>query len=252
MNQLDRQRELHNKVYATGSREHVISGDLSTSYIVSWRVRASLERLLKASKGQINSDSTILILCSGEGMEGSILCDLGFTNVSVSDLAELGVRAALKRDARLKGFVLNAQMVDLPDGSFDVVMVHDGLHHLPSPVQGFTEMLRVAKKAVVFLEPHDSIVGRLIGTQWERNGSAINYVFRWNRRLVEQVTSGYLGPDAFDNLSFSFWHHNLVFAKITQVLGGARGLPLIKIIKRILDLMAGKYGNQFCGMVLKR
>jgi ubiquinone/menaquinone biosynthesis C-methylase UbiE len=68
----------------------------------------------------------------------------------------------MDRDKRLKGIVLNAERTNLPSQSFDIALVQDGLHHLSSPVQGFTEMLRVAKRAVVFLEPHDSLVGRMI------------------------------------------------------------------------------------------
>jgi ubiquinone/menaquinone biosynthesis C-methylase UbiE len=63
-------------------------------------------------------------------MEGSILCDLGFTNVTVSDLADNGVNAAMDRDKRLKGIVLNAERTNLPSQSFDIASVQDGLHHL--------------------------------------------------------------------------------------------------------------------------
>ena len=184
-------------------------------------------------------------------MEGSILCDMGFLDVTVSDLAEQGVKAALNRDTRLKGVVLNAEHLDLTNDSFDIVLVQDGLHHLSLPIVGFTEMLRVAKKAVVFLEPHDSLVGRLIGTQWEKNGSAVNWVFRWDKELVEQVMSSYLGPNQFENLSFSFWHHDS-YEKLPKLLGSVLGLSAIKSIKVLLDITMGNVGNQFCGMVLKR
>jgi SAM-dependent methyltransferase len=194
----------------------------------------------------------VLVLCSGEGMEGSILCDMGFTDVTVSDLAETGVQAALARDNRLKGVVLDAENSDVANESFDVVLVQDGLHHLSSPVRGFTEMLRIAKKAVVFLEPHDSLVGRMIGTKWEQNGEAINWVFRWDKELVQQVVSSYFGSDKFKNLSFSFWHHNPVYAKIAQKMGSSLGLFTVKKIKWLLDITIGKFGNQFCGLILKQ
>jgi ubiquinone/menaquinone biosynthesis C-methylase UbiE len=252
MNHLQNQKEQFENVYSGGSREHVLSEDAAIRYIVSWRIKESLRRLMSASKEFLNCDSSILVLCSGEGMEGSILCDMGFTNITVSDLAEQGVQAALSRDSRLKGMTLNAERTELKDESFDVVLVQDGLHHLSSPVQGFTEMLRVAKKGVIFLEPHDSLVGRMIGTKWEKNGDAINYVFRWDKKLVEQVISSYLGPNRFQNLSFSFWHHNPVYAKIAKRLGSSLGLFTVKKIKWLFDMTMGKFGNQFCGLVLKR
>lgn len=252
MNHLQQQKDQSNLVYSAGSRGHVLSRDVATRYIVSWRVEESLKRLVYISKDRINEESSILVLCFGEGMEGSFLCDMGFKNVTVSDLAEQGVQAALQRDERLKALVLNAEHTDLESNSFDVVLVQDGLHHLQSPVQGFTEMLRVARIGVVFLEGHDTLVCHLIGTVWEKHGSAINYVFRWNKRFVEQVTSSYLGPDSFNNHSFTFWHHNIVYAKISKALGSSLGLFVIKIIKLLLDKTLGKFGNQFCGLVIKR
>ena len=251
MNQLQNQKKSFEEAYAAGSRAHVLSKDHSTQYIVSWRINESINRLMAASKGLIDFNASILVLCSGEGMEGSILCDKGFTNVTISDLTDNGVKAALERDKRLKGFPLDAQNTGLANESYDIVVVQDGLHHLPSPTQGFTEMLRVAKKGVIFLEPHDSLVGRLIGTKWEKNGASINYVFRWDKQLVEQIISSYLGPNGFVNLSFSFWHHNPVYGRIANLFGSSLGLPVINLLKTTLDLCIGNFGNQFSGMVLK-
>ena len=149
--------------------------------------------------------------------------------------------------------VLNAESTGLPDLSFDLVVVQDGLHHLQNPVGGFTEMLRIARVAVIMLEPHEALVGRLIGTQWERDGAAVNYVFRWTRRLVEDVASSFLGPDSFKNLSFSFWHHNPVYGKIGTAAGGGKiGLGIVKTIKIVLDTMFSGKGNMMCGLIIKR
>jgi hypothetical protein len=79
-----------------------------------------------------------------------------------------------------------------------------------------------------------------------------DYVFRWDKELVEQVISSYLGQNRFENISFSFWHHNPVYAKICKMLGSSLGLSVIKIIKLLLDKTLGKFGNQFCGLVLKK
>jgi hypothetical protein len=92
----------------------------------------------------------------------------------------------------------------------------------------------------------------MIGTQWEKNGSAINYVFRWDKKLVDQVASSFLGPNSFDNLSLSFWHHNVVYAKARSILGGRFGLMVVRSIKYFFDRLIGRLGNQFCGLVIKR
>jgi hypothetical protein len=78
-------------------------------------------------------------------------------------------------------------------------------------------------------------------------------VFRWNRSLVDQVAKSYLGPDAFANLSFSFWHHNIHLERLGRAAGGRhRGLRVVKAVKGALDTAAASAGNQFCGLVLKR
>lgn len=251
MGQIDQQRAYHDRIYGAGSRSHIGSPDPLVRYVTHWRISEALSRLTRAVGARLTFDTPLLVLCAGEGGEGSVLCDLGFKDVTVSDISEMGVQAALSRDPRLKGLVLNAQAADLPDATFGVVLVQDGLHHLPSPIQGFTEMLRLASVAAIFLEPHDSLVGNLIGTRWEKNGEAVNYVFRWTRKLVEDVASSYLGPGAFCNLSFSFWHHNPVFARLGRKLGGGRfAIGSLRTLKVMLDGLGARWGNQFCGLVV--
>lgn len=253
MDHWQQQKQQHDAKFAAGTRAHVTTSDPLTRYIVDWRLKEAFRRLTAAAKGRISFDSKVLVMCSGEGMEGTILCNMGYNNVTVSDISDVAVAGAIRRDKRLNGLTLNAECPDLPNGSFDVVVVHDGLHHLQNPVLGFTEMLRIGRVGILFLEPHDSLVGRSLGTKWERNGDAINYVFRWTRGSVESVASSYLGPDSFENLSFSFWHHSIVFDKIGRALGGGpMALYSIQSAKMVLDSLLGQFGNQFCGAVLKR
>ncbi|MEO8038333.1 MAG: methyltransferase domain-containing protein [Betaproteobacteria bacterium] len=228
------------------------STDPMVQYVSRWRLEEAVRRLMATPNCGIDHDSAVIIACAGEGMEGTVLCDLGFRNVTVTDITDSGVRAALLRDPRLKGQVANAESLPFENEAFDLAVVQDGLHHLSSPVRGFTEMLRVSKRAVFFLEPHDSLVGNLIGTKWERNDGAVNYVFRWNRRLVGEVTSSYLGHAGFRNQSFSFWHHNPVLARFGAAIGGgAFAIGALKCIKATFDALAGRWGNQFCGMIVK-
>jgi ubiquinone/menaquinone biosynthesis C-methylase UbiE len=64
------------------------------------------------------------------------------------------------QQAAVEGFVdqvLDADVEALPfhDSSFDVVFAKEAFHHWPRPMLGFYEMLRVARKAVVLIEPND-------------------------------------------------------------------------------------------------
>jgi len=246
-----RQKEWMEQALAAGPREHTVATDAMTRYLVRWRLKEAMRRLLQADE-DITCASRVLVLCAAEGYEGSVLMDMGLLDVTVSDLSEAVAEVAVLRDPRLKARVLNAEETGLPALSFDIVVIQDGLHHLQRPVQGFTEMLRIASRAVIFLEPHDSLVGRLIGTKWETNGPAVNYVFRWRRRLVQDIASSYLGRNTFQNLSFSFWHHNVVLARVGQRLGGgAFAITCIRAVKAGMDFLLPAIGNQFCGLIIK-
>ncbi len=251
MEHWQRQRFEQNANFASGSRAFVTNNDPFVQYLVRWRLGEGLRRLARGTNGRITNGSNILVMCAGEGFEGSVLCDMGFTNVTVSDISEVGVAQAIERDKRLKGLVINAENANIDSNSFDVVVVQDGLHHLQSPIQGFTEMLRIARIGVLFLEPHDSLVGKIIGTKWEKNGDAINYVFRWKKKLVQDVSCSYLGHDQFQNLSFAFWHHSVWFHKLGKSLGGSAAVGVVRFIKFFLDIVLGRAGNQFCGLIIK-
>ncbi len=246
------QRRWADELFEDGTRSYLLDDDPLVQYLVRWRLDHSAERLL-AAVPDLDTDSSVLVLCAGDGFEGTQLADLGFTDVTVSDISPLGVRAALERDPRLGGVVLNALTTGVRDEGFDIVVIQDGLHHLQSPVGGFIEMLRISRRAALFLEPHESVAGRRFGRAWEEHGSATNFVFRWNSRMVEQVASSYLGRDSFTNLSESFWHHNLHLDRLGRRLGGGtRSVRVLDVLKRTADSLLPGQGNLFCGMVVKR
>jgi len=248
---LSRQKQSVEQELASGPRSHTVSTDRMTQYITRWRIEEAIRRLFRAD-ATLSYTCSVLVLCAAEGYEGTVLLDMGFTDVTVSDLSELAARTAERRDTRLKACILNAEETGLPAESYDIVVVQDGLHHLQRPVQGFTEMLRVASRAVIFLEGHVTLVTRLIGTEWETHGAAVNYVFRWTNRLVQDVASSYLGQGAFKNLSFTYWHHNIVFAKAGERLGGGSlAIACIGLAKAGMDFFLSRIGNQFCGLIIK-
>lgn len=235
------------------TREYWFTEDPMTQYLLGWRLQTAIQKLRTAAGARFPLDASILFLCAGAGEEASWCCDtFGFTNVTFSDLSSVAVEAGVSRDARLKGIQLDAESPDLSDNCFDIVIIQDGLHHLRNPVRGFTEMLRVAKVGVIFIESHDSLASNAFGTKWEVNGEAVNFCFRWSNSMVQQVTSSYLGNVAFRNLSFSYWHHNIACSKIGNAIGGGRrGKVLISLLKDLANCVLPRSGNQFSGIILK-
>lgn len=106
---------------------------------------------------------TVLDVCCGSGMGSEMYARRGaiVTGVDVSrEALRRGLERARRRRYRFEAVLADATNLPWPDGAFDVVAVHDGLHHLERPELGIDEMARVARRAVVVLEPADSPITR--------------------------------------------------------------------------------------------
>lgn len=220
-------------------------------YVRDRRMRIAVSRLLRAT-GASCGDLSVLVVCGGVGGEGTLLADLGFGSVTVSDFSETALAICRERDPRLQTRSLNAEHLDVPNDSYDVVLVQDGLHHLPRPVVGCTEMLRVARRAIVIIEPHTGLVARLFGTKWERHGTATNWVFRWNRGFLEQVTNSYLLDTGPGIHVLRLWDHGCTMERAARIMGGRRaGLVLVKAAYAVLNVLFRWLGNMMIGVVVK-
>lgn len=186
----------------------------------------------------------VLVVCGGVGGEGIFFLNRGFTDVTVSDFSSNSIEIASALNRKLKTMLLNAEDLLLGDNSYDLVIVQDGLHHLPRPALGFTEMLRVARYATIVIEPYDSLVGNSIGTEWEEHNGAINYVYRWSKSSVTQTVKSYLLKEYECIKVFRFWDHNVVVRKIVSPLPNKMKLTGVKIIYAMLSLF------DFCGNMM--
>ena len=124
------------------------------------------------------------------------------------------------------------------------------MHHLPRPVQGYTEMLRLARVAAVVIEPHHGFVGKLLGTRWEEDGGAVNDVFRWNRVLLEQATYSYLVRDDVVVVCRRLWDHALTMSRVVDTLPKHFRLPAAHTLYGVLAPL-GFAGNMMVGVVVK-
>ena len=97
MQHWEKQKAQHDARYSSGPRDHTVSSDPLVNYVTRWRLREAFRRLQDACDNRIDAESSILVLCAGEGLEGSVLCDMGYQDVTVSDISDVGVEQALKR-----------------------------------------------------------------------------------------------------------------------------------------------------------
>lgn len=223
--------------------------DPLTRYLRDRRLKIALDLIERVGRISLATQSA-LVVCGGVGGEGTYLCNRGLLDVTISDFSAKSLSLCNELDPRLKTLQLNSESLDLPDNSYDLVLVQDGLHHLSRPVLGFTEMLRVARNAIVVIEPHFGLAGRLLGTTWEQQGDAINYVFRWNRAILEQSTRSYLLSDSTQIIAMRLWDHNLMVGKIVNHLPPRNRLFGAKSFYKTLEPFSS-FGNMMVGVVLK-
>lgn len=225
------------------------TSDPLTRYLRDRRLSLALEALGGALPEGVAVES-VLVACGGVGGEGTFFRKRGFGDVTVSDFSSEALQRCNRLDPALKTLLLDAERMDVPDSSYDLVVVQDGLHHLPRPALGFAEMLRVARVAVILIEPHHGAVGRLLGQQWEVQGDAINYVFRWNAMMLEQCTRSYLLSREARVIAMRLWDHGLAVARAVAHLPSPLRLPAAKAIYAALAPVS-RAGNMMVGVVLK-
>ena len=120
--------------------------------------------LLRSSDGLLDHINPLSILTVGDNLAR----DAGYfkkrypqANCIASDLYADGIQ-----DAASKGYVdsvISADIESLPfgDSEVDCVIAKEAFHHWPRPMLGLYEMLRVAKKAVLLIEPNDVCHGNV-------------------------------------------------------------------------------------------
>lgn len=219
-------------------------------YLRDRRLRIALDILAK--HGRLDpANQSALLSCGGVGGEGTFLANYGFQDVTVSDFSQNALDTCRRFDPRLKTRLLDAEHMDeLDDGAYDIVMVQDGLHHLPRPVLGFTEMLRVARVAAIVIEPH-WVVGSVLGREWEVHDDAINYVFRWNKAILKQATLSYLLRKDTIIEAHRIWDHNLAVGKAVRRLPERRQLAGARAVYGALGAV-NPVGNMMVGVVIKQ
>jgi ubiquinone/menaquinone biosynthesis C-methylase UbiE len=103
------------------------------------RRRAAIpEKLRKLGLAEIGRNAQILDLCCGNGETLDALYEMGFRNLSGSDIA---VNPRLNTDARFVTHVGDAAALPFPKDSLDWILIVHALHHL-GPAEHIHEVLK--------------------------------------------------------------------------------------------------------------
>lgn len=128
--------------------------------LYGWLLAEKFRRSVRGIERSLPGAS-VLTVCGGSGMDAEFLARQGAA-VIASDLSLAAAQRALERGRRhglsIDAVVADVEHLPFADRSFDIVYVHDGLHHLSDPMVGLAEMCRVARHCVSITEPSRAAV----------------------------------------------------------------------------------------------
>lgn len=183
-----------------------------------WRHQRMYEAIRPLAEGY--REGTWLTVGDGRyGLDSYRLNRLFGIDAFPTDISEGALKIAAEKGVISRYGVENAELLSFADRSFEVVFCKESFHHFPRPIIALYEMIRVASKAVVLIEPNDRNVlvsprvlvrqavrmayNRLFphSTRFDRNyrffadyGNMFepsgNYLYALSRRELEKVVQG--------------------------------------------------------------
>jgi ubiquinone/menaquinone biosynthesis C-methylase UbiE len=125
-------------------------GELYT-HLIEYKFKTGCEVLGLELAGR-----TLLEICAGSGMISEKFARAG----AIVTATDLSISAIIRARERARRYyfaatfaVADAERLPFPDRSYDLVSVHDGLHHLEHPERAVCEMARIARLAVLIMDP---------------------------------------------------------------------------------------------------
>jgi SAM-dependent methyltransferase len=140
------------------------------------------------------------------------------------------------RVAHQEGFIRkyqreNAEHISLADNSFDFVLCKESYHHFPRPPIALYEMLRVARVAVVLIEPLDnlkpldvfkSFIKRVIRGDHEMNFEPSgNYIYKPSIAEIEKLLTAMGGEFVAVKGLNDFYHPKLSMCDASSINFGS-------------------------------
>jgi ubiquinone/menaquinone biosynthesis C-methylase UbiE len=191
--------------------------------------------------------ATVLEVCGGSGMMAEKFARAGAI-VTASDFSPAAVIRMRERARRysfdLTRLVADAENLPFADHVFDIVAVHDGLHHLENPERAVREMARVADKGVLIMDPAHAVLTRLavkLGIA-EEVEDAGNEVKRLKPRKVARILREY----GFDDVR---WQRTLMYyphepGRVFRWFDNTAAFAIFRALFTSANFAIGRLGNK--------
>ena len=218
------------------------------NFLINYKFRMAIEVLPFTIKGL-----SLLDVCCGSGMASEYYAKEG-AKVTGGDLSKDAITRAKIRKERY-GFkaefrVIDANNLPFPDNSFDIVSVHDGLHHLENPKRAVEEMGRVAKKAIVIIEPAKALITRIsvrlgISTDYEET----DFVYRFRENEMRQWLKAAGIQKVISRRYLMYYPHQP--GKFFRAFDNKASFFIAKTAFQLLNILLGRLGNKIQVIGLK-
>jgi SAM-dependent methyltransferase len=179
----------HQENIDTETREFELRRPFGENRLFETLVEYDLELARRIYPGEFRGKS-ILSLCCGRGMDAEFFWRMGAV-VAGTDIVPSCLEIARERMRRAGGtietFCCDVEDLPVKDGTFDICVVNDGLHHLPKPYAAVAEMARIAREGMIIIEPSDSPIlalARYLGVSRDVEASG-NYKTYFDARELE-------------------------------------------------------------------
>jgi ubiquinone/menaquinone biosynthesis C-methylase UbiE len=137
----------------------------------------------------------------------------------------------------------NNECLSFEDNSFDYVFIAAALHHLKEPNRGVSELLRVARRGLIVIEPNDTWLTRLferLGLAHQYEVEHGNYVYRYSKRDVEKTAKALFFKYAIDRF---FATHRVAKTKLEFIM--------LKALNAICNVLFPELGNYIMFVIQK-
>ena len=253
------------------------TSDVATKAVAT-KPRAQFLRVLTAEIAacRMSLDQRVLIV-GGSAEDEHVLRQAGFKDIVNSNLPTDMDRLGAGESSGTEHVALDAEQIDLPDDSFDLVFASEVLHHCSSPHRALCEMLRVSRRYVLFMEPNDSLAMALLvkmgfSFPYElpavidhdyrsggvRDSNIPNFLYRWNRHEVFKTVSSCIPERIFSVRANPYWDFTVTekdldlrkqtrIGSITSVMGARNFISLLRFTQLFLNWIPGfrGQGNKF-------
>lgn len=203
------------------------------------RVRRMLDKA-----GISLDNSSILIASCGNGIDAHYLRKFYKpVNLYFSDIeATTGQKG---RSAPFgENFVLTSnELLAFKDNAFDYVFIAASLHHLREPLRGLYELLRVARLALIVVEPNDTWLTRIfekLGLAREYEVEHGNYVYRFDKGSIKKLAKARLFKCHLDH-----------FFSTHKVAKNKMEFALLKFLNFSANLICPGAGNYIIFAIVK-